>query len=183
MRSPRMTRRHFSFGLSLAFVCGLATQLLAGAESPPAMSVDQTQTTMQAFAAVEQGSGNYGSIFADDVVVTFVGTGQELNGSAAVKSAIDGLQAERFDARTTIKNLVVGPGQAALGAEFVTTRTGEFPGSAPAERQVIVPYSIFFELRDGKITAMRIYGLADGFGQPGPASQNGHKGVGPIPPN
>jgi predicted ester cyclase len=126
------------------------------------MTVEQTQATMAAYAEALLGGGPYETFFAEDIVVTLVGTGQEMKGPAAAKAAIDALHHEQFDAAPEVTNLVVGPGQAALEAEFIGTHTAEFAGIARTGKKVAVPYSVFYELKDDKITALRIYGLVDG---------------------
>ena len=45
---------------------------------------------------------------------------------------------------------------------FVGTHTGDFAGIPASGKQVAVPYSVFYDLADGKITALRIYGFATG---------------------
>ena len=62
-------------------------------------------------------------------------------------------------------NLVIGEGTAAIEAVFVGTHTGEFAGIAATGKEVAVPYSVFYELADGKITALRIYAMAEGLVQ------------------
>lgn len=62
-----------------------------------------------------------------------------------------------FDARPELKNLLVDTGKAAIEADFAGTHTGEFAGIQLAGRAVQVPYSVVYDLREGKISALRIY--------------------------
>ena len=64
-----------------------------------------------------------------------------------------------------VENLVIGEGTGALEAVFVGTHTGEFAGIAATGIEVAVPYSVFYELADGKITNLRIYALVEGIVQ------------------
>jgi predicted ester cyclase len=185
MQSLRTTRRTFTFGLAIAVGFGLSPSLFARASSPSAMTVEQTQMTMQAYADALLGGGPYETFFAEDVVVTLVGAGPDLKGPAAAKQAIDALHHEQFDAKPEVTSLVIGPGQAALEAKFIGTQTGDFAGIPSTGKKVNVPYSVFYELKDGKITALRIYGLVDGLvHQLSPTgAKTGHLNVGPIPPD
>ena len=62
-----------------------------------------------------------------------------------------------FDARPELKNLLVDAGKAAIEADFAGTHTGEFAGIQPTGRAVRVPYSVIYDLREDKISALRIY--------------------------
>ena len=72
---------------------------------------------------------------------------------------------EQFDAKPELTSLVVGEGTAAAELMFTGTHTGEFAGIAATGTAVEVPYSVFYELADGKITNLRIYALAEGLVQ------------------
>jgi predicted ester cyclase len=56
-----------------------------------------------------------------------------------------------------VKNLFVDDGKAALEADFVGVHIAEFAGIQPAGREVRVPYSVIYDLRGDKISALRIY--------------------------
>jgi predicted ester cyclase len=57
---------------------------------------------------------------------------------------------------------MVGPGRAALEAEFTGTQIGKFAGIPANGRRVNVLHGAFYELEDGEITSLRMYGLIDG---------------------
>ena len=120
---------------------------------------------MEAYAAALLGGGAYETYFADDIVLTMTGVPGEITGPAAAKAAIDAIHHEQFDATPEVTNLVIGEGTAAIEAVFVGTHTGEFAGIAATGTAVEVPYSVFYELADGQITALRIYALAEGLVQ------------------
>jgi steroid delta-isomerase-like uncharacterized protein len=126
------------------------------------MTVEQTQATMAAYLDALLTDGAYDSYFAGDIAVTFVGTGEETRGPAAAKQAMDELRHEQFDANLEIRKFMVGPGQAALEAVFTGTQIGRFAGIPANGRHVDVIHGAFYELEDGEITALRIYGLIDG---------------------
>ena len=50
----------------------------------------------------------------------------------------------------------------ALEAIFAARHVGEFAGIPPTGREVRVPYSVHYELTDGHISALRVYGLVQG---------------------
>ena len=149
--------------LSLLVMLGtIATRADVIAQEASPMTVDETRATMEAYADALLEGGAYETYFADDVVVTMTGLPGEITGSAEAKAAIDALHHEQFDAKPELTTLVVGEGTAAAELMFVGTHTGEFAGIAATGKAVEVPYSVFYELADGKITALRIYALAEG---------------------
>jgi len=62
-----------------------------------------------------------------------------------------------FDARMELKNLLVDAGKAAIEADFAGTHVAEFAGLQATGRKVRVPYSVVYDLRDDRISALRIY--------------------------
>ena len=164
MRTTRIGRSVLGLGVGLAAVAAVALGG-AGAQEARPMSVEQTRQTMEAYAEALLGGGAYETFFADDLVVTMTGVPGEITGPAAAKAAIDALHREQFAAAPEVKTVVVGEGTAALELDFVGTHTGEFAGIAPTGKEVDVPYGVFYELADGKITALRIYALAEGLVQ------------------
>lgn len=153
-------------GLGLVVMLGtIATLASVNAEEEAPMTVAETRATMEAYAAALLGGGAYETFFADDIVVTLTGVPGEIVGPAAAKAAIDAMHHEQFDAQPEVTNLVIGEGTGALEAVFVGTHTGEFAGIAATRTVVTVPYSVFYELEDGKITNLRIYALVEGIVQ------------------
>ncbi len=130
-----------------------------------AMSVDQTQEVIDAYLAALVAREDIAPFFSDDVVVELVDVAQVIQGREAVAGAIVELHEQTFDARPELTNLLVGEGTAALEAVFVGTHTGEFAEIPATGRAVRVPYGVFYELEDGKITALRIYALGEGLVQ------------------
>ena len=100
---------------------------------------------------------DYPVFFTDDVVATFEGTDQRAEGREAAGQLIRYVHEIAFDARPELKNLFVDDGKAAIEADFVGIHTAEFAGIQPAGREVRVPYSVIYDLRGDKISALRIY--------------------------
>jgi predicted ester cyclase len=101
--------------------------------------------------------GDYAVLFTDDVVATFEGTDQRAEGREAAEQLIRYVHEIAFDARPELKNLLVDDGKAAIEADFVGTHAAEFAGIQPVGREVRVPYSVIYDLRGDKISALRIY--------------------------
>jgi predicted ester cyclase len=100
---------------------------------------------------------DYPAFFTDDVVATFEGTDQRAEGREGAGQLIRYVHEIAFDARPEVKNLFVDDGQAALEADFVGTHIAEFAGIQPAGHAVRVPYSVIYDIRGDKISALRIY--------------------------
>jgi predicted ester cyclase len=101
--------------------------------------------------------GDYAVLFTDDVVATFEGTDQRAEGREAAEQLIRYVHEIAFDARPELKSLLVDDGKAAIEADFVGTHVAEFAGIQPVGREVRVPYSVIYDLRGDKISALRIY--------------------------
>jgi predicted ester cyclase len=153
-------------GLGLVAMLGtIATLASVNAQAGSPMTAAETQETMEAYFAALLGDGAYEAYFADDLVVTLTGVPGEIAGPSADKAAIDAIHHEQFDAKPELTTLVVGEGTAADELLFVGTHTGEFAGIAATDKAVAVSYSVFYELADGKITAVRIYAVVEGLVQ------------------
>jgi len=102
-------------------------------------------------------TGDYSAYFADDVVAPMEGTGRRAEGRQAVAQFVRNLHRGAFDAHAELKNLLADEGKAAIEADFVGTHIGEFAGVQATGRTVRVPYSVVYDLRDGKIARLRMY--------------------------
>ena len=102
-------------------------------------------------------AGRLSRLLTEDVVATFEGTDQRAEGREAAGQLIRYVHEIAFDARPELKNLLVDDGKAAIEADFAGTHIAEFAGIQPAGREVRVPYSVVYDLRGDKITALRIY--------------------------
>ena len=100
---------------------------------------------------------DFPAYFTDDVVATFEGTDQRADGRDAAAQLIRYVHEGAFDARMELKNLLTDEGKAAIEADFAGTHTGEFAGIPATSRAVRVPYSVIYDLRGDRISALRIY--------------------------
>jgi len=115
---------------------------------------------MDAYLEALLSRGDFAAYFTDDVSVDVVGSGQTGEGRAVVEGMIRYFHEQAFDARPELKHIIVGDNGATLEADFVGRQIAEFAGVAPTGRDLRVPYSVHYDLDDGRIKALRIYGLA-----------------------
>ena len=127
-----------------------------------AKDVEQTRADLERYLTALVAREDVAPYFADDVVLTLVEVGQEIRGREAVANAIAELHQATFDAKPEVTNLVVSEGKAAGEFVFVGTHIGEFVGIPATGRAVRVPYTVFYDLADGQIMALRIQGFASG---------------------
>jgi steroid delta-isomerase-like uncharacterized protein len=101
--------------------------------------------------------GDYRRFFAEDFEVSIVGTDQRAVGPEAGEQLIRFMHEVAFDANPEVKNVVYSDTGAAVEAVFAGTHTGEFAGIPASGNSVRVPYSVFYDVSPGGITALRIY--------------------------
>lgn len=160
MQTTRATVAIVAVGLSLAVTMGVVgsthvTAKESGGAAP--MSAAQTRAVMAAYTDALAGDGALAAYLAEDASLTLVDEGQQVEGRAAVAAALAALHHGAFEARSRVTNVVVGDGQATLEAELVGTQVGTYAGVPPTGRVVRVPYAACFELRGGRIAAVRLY--------------------------
>lgn len=107
-----------------------------------AKTAEQTEQVMQAYAAAMHSGGDFAKYFSEDVVLTIEGSEQRYQGREAARQAITGAEAW---GKVELLSVFAGDGHAAVEAEFVR-QDGHH-----------VPYSVIYDLADGKITALRLY--------------------------
>jgi predicted ester cyclase len=134
----------------------------AAAQTPEAMSLTRTEEVMAGYVDALLNGGDFAAYFADNIVVSMVDVGQDIVGREAAEQAIIDLHMVTFAAAPEVQTFVVGPGIASAEIVFVGTHTGEFAGIPASGQAVSVPYAVFWELADEKITGLRLYGLASG---------------------
>ena len=71
------------------------------------------------------------------------------------------LHEQVFDGAPALKALVVDGDHAAIEADFVGRHTVDFAGIPASGREIRVPYSVHYNLENGRIKALRVYGLAN----------------------
>jgi predicted ester cyclase len=121
------------------------------------MSTEQVRETMRAYAEALRARADYDRFFAPDIDLEVMGTGQRARGAEAAEQAIRFLHEVAFDAQPEIARIMVDESGAALEAMFVGRHVGEFAGVGATGNAVRVPYSVFYDVSDGAITALRIY--------------------------
>jgi predicted ester cyclase len=121
------------------------------------MSLEATTQTINSYLNALFNGGDFGQFFADDVRWTTMETGDVIQGREAVRDYIVALHRDLFDARPEVRNVAIADGLAALEADFVGVHTGEFAGIAPTGTAVRLPYSVFYDVGEKGITALRAY--------------------------
>jgi predicted ester cyclase len=159
MRPPRFTQSIIGWALDLPLTSKPAHVVSGQATST--MSAEQTQATMEAYVAALLRGDDVEAFFADDIVVTFVGIGRVVKGRTRGKQAITRLLHGQFDAELEIRHLMVGPGRASHEVARIGAHLWEVAGIPPNGGSVDILHSVFYELADGKITALRVHGLTD----------------------
>jgi steroid delta-isomerase-like uncharacterized protein len=119
--------------------------------------MDTERQVMQDYLDALIKRDDFPAYFTDDVVATFEGTDQRADGRDAAAQLIRYVHEGAFDARMELKNLLTDEGKAAIEADFAGTHTGEFGGIPATSRAVRVPYSVIYDLRGDRISALRIY--------------------------
>jgi steroid delta-isomerase-like uncharacterized protein len=121
------------------------------------MSVDETRQVVGEYLDALRGGGDFGAFFADDVRWTTMETGDVISGRDAVRDFIVALHTKLFDASPEFGRVVCDDGAAALEATFVGKHIAEFAGVEATGADVRLPYSVFYEIEAGKMTALRAY--------------------------
>jgi len=121
------------------------------------MAIEETKQVLGEYVDALLGGGDFGVHFADDVRWTTMETGEVISGRDAVRDFIIAFHTQLFDASPELGGIVCGDGSAALEAVFAGKHIGEFAGVEATGAEVRVPYSMFYEVRAGKITALRAY--------------------------
>jgi ketosteroid isomerase-like protein len=121
------------------------------------MSIESTTQVMNDYLEALVKRGDFARFFADQVLWTTMETGDEVRGREAVRDFIVAFHTQSFEAHPEVKSLIVGDGSATLEADFVGKHTGEFAGVTATGAEMRVPYCVCYDVRDGVITALRVY--------------------------
>jgi steroid delta-isomerase-like uncharacterized protein len=121
------------------------------------MSLEETEDTVRSYLNALLTGGDFAAFFAEDVVWTTMETGDRVQGREAVGDFIISLHREVFDASPELVNVAFADGVAGLEAVFVGTHVAEFAGVPATGTTVRMPYSIFYDVAGGSITALRAY--------------------------
>ena len=121
------------------------------------MPIEATERTITAYLDSLRTGGDFALFFADDVVWTTMETGDQLRGRDAVRDFIVDLHSQAFRASPEFGSVTVSDGVAGLEAVFVGTHVGDFAGVPATGAEVRMPHSVFYDVADGRIRALRAY--------------------------
>ena len=96
---------------------------------------------------------------AEDAVFKHLSTGEEYKGKAEIGAMLHYIYHVAFDAKAVLKNYIITEDKALVEGDFQGKHIGEFAGIQPTFRDVNVPLSVSYDLKDGLITRARIYML------------------------
>ena len=118
------------------------------------MSVESTREVMERYWAAEHGDT---SMMADDVVFTFMDTGEEHHGPAGILQMLEGFYHGRFEGTTEVRNDVIGDGHAVVEGVVVGRQLQDFAGYPARGQDVRMPICVWYDVADGRITRGRVY--------------------------
>lgn len=101
-----------------------------------------THQTLERYLQDLTAHGDFAAHFSNDVVVSFEGAGQRVEGREAARQMIEAAHAL---GEISLRGFFVGEGNAAIEADFIRR-----DGTA-------VPYTAIYDLDGDKITALRLY--------------------------
>ena len=121
------------------------------------MSLEETENTIRGYLDALLNGGDFAAFFADDVLWTTMETGDEIRGRVQVRDFIIALHSQLFEASPELVSTEFADGVAGLEAVFIGTHKAEFAGVPATGATVRLPYSMFYDVADGKIAALRAY--------------------------
>ncbi len=121
------------------------------------MSVQHVRETIDAYLEALSARGDFGRFFSDDIAFDVLWSDTSARGPGEVEQMIRFLHEVAFDARPEVLRIVAGEDGAAVEFAFVGRHIGEFGGVPPRGNPVRVPYSAFYDVADGRISALRVY--------------------------
>jgi predicted ester cyclase len=126
------------------------------------MTQPETESVLSEYLDALISGGDFARFFADQIVVTLIDLDQRISGRQAAQDAITQAHCVAFDAKVAFSSVVVGAGIASAEAVFVGTHISDFAGIPATGRDVRVPYAVFWELEEGQITSLKLYGPMSG---------------------
>ena len=108
-----------------------------------AMTSEQTQEVLTAYAQALLGHGDYGQYMCEDVSYLILNSRREVRGREAAVRAIAEDHAPAREIR--LKGVAVAAGQALVEAEYVR------------QDGTVLPYAVAYDFADGQIAALRLY--------------------------
>lgn len=113
---------------------------------------------------------------ADDAVFKNLSTGEEHKGKAEIGAMLHFMYHVAFEAKAEVINTIVAEDKAVVEAYLKGRHIGEFAGIQPTNKEIDVPFTVSYELKNGLIKRARIYLQTDVLfqqlgAQPGGSSQ------------
>jgi steroid delta-isomerase-like uncharacterized protein len=121
--------------------------------------MESTQALMGSYLDALTSNGDFGPYLADDIVFRMPDVGIEIQGKQDVIATIIDWHQNIFDARIEVVDVIVAGEKAAAEVVFHATQMREFLGIPATGKSVRAPYTAFYEVRAGKIAAIRVYGV------------------------
>ncbi len=116
------------------------------------MSVENSKKVLEHYFSSDDDNA-----FAEDVVFTIMGTGEEHRGAQAVRQMLDAFYRVAFTGSVEPRNMVYGE-QGAVGEwDFVGTHRGTFDGIPATGKQVRVPLVVSYDIVGEQIKRARVY--------------------------
>src|SRR5215213_9433824 len=128
--------------------------------------MEEMTTQKQALSTTEQNVLNYlethdVQYVAEDAVFKNVGTGEVHKGRAEIGALLHFMYHVAFDAKAEFKSCIITENKAQAEGIFKGRHIGEIGGIKATNKEVSVPLSVSYELKDGLIQEARIYMLTD----------------------
>lgn len=98
---------------------------------------------------------------AEDAIFKNLNTGETHKGRTEIGAMLHYIYHVAFDAKAEIKNYIITEEKALLEGLFKGKHIGEIAGIQATGKQVNVPLSVSYDLKDGLIKEARIYMLTD----------------------
>jgi hypothetical protein len=98
---------------------------------------------------------------AEDAVFKNLGTGETYKGKAEIGGMLHYMYHVAFDATAEVKNYVITEDKAQWDGIFKGKHIGEFAGIQPTNKEIAVPISVSYDLKDGLVKEARIFLLGD----------------------
>lgn len=118
------------------------------------MPADDTLAVMERYWNADHGDT---SMMADDVVFTFMDTGEEHRGPDGVLQMLQDFYHRIFDATTEVASELVGEGRAVVEGFVVGRQLTDFAGVPGRGQDVRMPICVSYDVADGRITRARVY--------------------------
>src|SRR5689334_606844 len=109
-------------------------------------SAESNRRLMADYFEVMNAGGDLADFFSDDVTWVNMESGEQFTGPAAVRDYITALHTRLFEGHAQGRSLDITDAHAFLEGDFTVTST-----------DVRVPFCLVYDVRDARITAMRLY--------------------------